>query len=84
MFQQILNTYEKDDDCASEKSFGSTTSSQCDNVHSMFALNGTTYSSRKKGYLHYCGSNIGSEEYLTPTQRSSRTIKNLRVSTKLF
>ncbi|XP_003242908.1 calponin homology domain-containing protein DDB_G0272472 isoform X3 [Acyrthosiphon pisum] len=75
---QTLNTYEKDDDCASEKSFGSTTSSQCDNGHSMFALNGTTYSSRKKAYLHYCPSNIGSEEYLTPTQRSSRTIRNLR------
>ncbi|VVC32705.1 Hypothetical protein CINCED_3A012298 [Cinara cedri] len=75
---QTLNTYEKDDDCASEKSFGSTTSSQCDNGHSMFALNGTTYSNRKKGYLHYCPSNIGSEEYLTPTQRSSRTIRNLR------
>jgi hypothetical protein len=75
---QTLNTYEKDGDCASEKSFGSTTSSQCDNGHSMFALNGTTYSSRKKAYLHYCPSNIGSEEYLTPTQRSSRTIRNLR------
>ncbi|XP_025406682.1 uncharacterized protein LOC112680715 isoform X2 [Sipha flava] len=75
---QALSTYEKDDDCASEKSFGSTTSSQCDNGHSMFALNGTTYSNRKKGYLHYCSSNIGSEEYLTPTQRSSRTIRNLR------
>ncbi|KAL4089861.1 hypothetical protein QTP88_024808 [Uroleucon formosanum] len=75
---QTLNTYEKDDDCASEKSFGSTTSSQCDNGHSMFAFNGTTYSSRKNAYLHYCPSNIGSEEYLTPTQRSSRTIRNLR------
>ncbi|XP_050423613.1 protein quick-to-court isoform X4 [Adelges cooleyi] len=75
---QALNTYEKDDDCASEKSFGSTTSSQCDSSHAVFALNGTTYSNRKKAYLHYCPSNIGSEEYLTPTQRSSRTIKNLR------
>ncbi|XP_050549110.1 protein quick-to-court isoform X2 [Daktulosphaira vitifoliae] len=75
---QTLNTYEKDDDLASEKSFGSTTSSQCDSSHSIFALNGTTYSNRKKAYLHYCPSNVGSEEYLTPTQRSSRTIRNLR------
>lgn len=50
----------------------------------MFALNGTTYSSRKKGYLHYCPSSMGSEEYLTPTQRSSRTIRNLRVKQNYF
>uniref|UniRef100_A0A1B6FLB3 GRIP domain-containing protein n=1 Tax=Cuerna arida TaxID=1464854 RepID=A0A1B6FLB3_9HEMI len=84
---QSLNTAssfncERDDDADSVQSFSSTASicssvSQCDHAH--FARNGTTYSGRSKRYVVHCSPySADTDDYLTPTQRTNRTIRKLR------
>ncbi|XP_046673478.1 protein quick-to-court isoform X2 [Homalodisca vitripennis] len=85
--KQSLNTAssfncERDDDADSVQSFSSTASmcssvSQCDHAH--FARNGTTYSGRSKRYVVHCSPySADTDDYLTPTQRTNRTIRKLR------
>lgn len=92
--QQSLSTtasmsYQEDDDADSVKSFSSSVSvcsssvSQCD--HTSFARNGTTFSGRSKRYILHCSPQFTeADDYLTPTQRTARTIRKLRVNTYIF
>uniref|UniRef100_A0A1B6MTV3 GRIP domain-containing protein n=1 Tax=Graphocephala atropunctata TaxID=36148 RepID=A0A1B6MTV3_9HEMI len=84
---QSLNTasafgFERDDDADSVQSFSSTASmcssvSQCEHAH--FGRNGTTYSGRSKRYVVHCSPHSAdTDDYLTPTQRTNRTIRKLR------
>ncbi|XP_054267604.1 protein quick-to-court-like isoform X1 [Macrosteles quadrilineatus] len=86
---QSLNTatsfsHDLEDDAASVQSFSSVSGasvcsnmSQCDHAH--FARNGTTYSGRSKRYVYHCSPHsMETDDYLTPTQRTNRTIRKLR------
>lgn len=66
-------------DVESLKSCGSnySTASACD--HASFARNGTTWSGRSRRYVFHCNTHSNdNDEYLTPTQRAARQVRELQ------